>query len=472
MRLRTQFIFSFIFFSLVLALVFALLNQWQTHQALTEMVIERDQPKLEHLAENLAWMNEQKVITELAQIPSEMWPKIIHFSVRYTFRQFGKSPEELFPFLNNPNMDLSLDMRFSIAERIQIFDAQDKHLYGAEQHQLERLSFPLMTNQGQILGQVIYFPPLALSNRIDHVLEERLLQNILFSVLFSLGFALIFSFWASNLLSRPLSRVAQGLRHLAAGEDPTTLPVPKNTGNELSQLIKDYNHLINALKQAEESRRMWVADTAHELRTPLTILQGELEALMDGIRACSNDNLQSLHAEVRHLVRLVNDLYQLSLSDAGSLEYHMGEMDLADLIEQVALQFTPLLKQKDIQLSVSKPLEAWTTGDEDRLAQLLHNLLQNSLRYTHSPGQVHIKLTSTPTTWQLTVEDSPPSVQSKDLNQLFNRFYRPQEDRNRKTGGTGLGLAIAKSIVDAHQGQIRASLSPLGGLAIHIQLPR
>jgi two-component system sensor histidine kinase BaeS len=231
--------------------------------------------------------------------------------------------------------------------------------------------------------------------------------------------------------------------------------------------------LAERLQQNEASRKQWIADIAHELRTPLAILRGEIEALQDGINQPDASTLASLHQEVSHLQRLVSDLYDLSMSDSGALSYRKESLDLiAVLQETLALHSTSLDEQ---QLSVDvKGLNQQPVliqGDSQRLQQLFKNLLENSLRYTDKPGQLHIS-TQLKAGWvDILFEDSSPGVPEDALPRLFERLYRVESSRNRATGGAGIGLSICRNIVEAHGGSISAAHSALGGLEIRVHLP-
>jgi two-component system sensor histidine kinase BaeS len=247
--------------------------------------------------------------------------------------------------------------------------------------------------------------------------------------------------------------------------------------DELGQLAEDFNTLALTLEQNRSARQQWIADISHELRTPLAILQGELEAVQDGVRPLNADTLDSLHTEVIHLNTLVNDLHELSMSDLGALVYEKEQIDIAGVLEQSVDMHRPLAAKHQISVHLniesSHPdKEISMLGDEDRLMQLFDNLLQNTCRYTDPGGELHIVVKES--TDQVRIEwfDSAPGVKEADLQHLFDRLYRVEASRNRAKGGSGLGLTICQNIVHAHEGTITASPSPLGGLKLTIIFPR
>ena len=180
---------------------------------------------------------------------------------------------------------------------------------------------------------------------------------------------------------------------------------------------------------------------------------------------------RSLHGEVIGLGKLVDDLYELALSDLGALEHKRERLDLAELLDEVADGFRRRFEKKSLRLDNDAHGPMWMCGDPQRLRQLLANLLENSRRYTDSGGRLRITTERSAGHYRLRFEDTAPAVSDTDLPRLFERLYRVDKSRSRSLGGAGLGLSICYNIVTAHDGRIRAEHSPLGGLAIVVELP-
>ncbi len=275
----------------------------------------------------------------------------------------------------------------------------------------------------------------------------------------------------ANRLVRPIKALAAATRQLAAGRFDARVPVAST--DELGQLARDFNSLAHTLENNEQARRQWVADISHELRTPLAVLRGEIEALQDGIRRPTPEAISSLHGETLRLARLVEDLYQLSLSDLGALTYKKRELDCAPILSQALESFRPEFSAKGIALASElgdgsgNPLFA----DGERLRQLFDNLLENSLKYTDSRGKLLVRLEYANNGAVIHFQDSGPGVPPEALGHIFERLYRVEASRNLATGGAGLGLAICANIVAAHDGAIHGMDSPLGGLWIKVTLP-
>jgi len=275
----------------------------------------------------------------------------------------------------------------------------------------------------------------------------------------------------ANRLVRPIRALAAATDRLAAGEFSVRLPVA--SADELGQLARDFNTLALTLGENEKARQQWVADISHELRTPLAILRGEIEALQDGVRQTTPESLRSLHGEVMRLSRLVDDLYQLSLSDLGALTYRKEELDLARLVTEALAPYRQECAARNIALSAHIPLQSVAVifGDRERLRQLFANLLDNALKYTDAPGKIAVRLVCRAGEATVDIEDSPPGVASGDLERLFDRLYRVDSSRSRAAGGAGLGLSICRNIVEAHSGTIVARQSNLGGIWVRVTLP-
>jgi len=283
--------------------------------------------------------------------------------------------------------------------------------------------------------------------------------------------AALSAFLLARMLLAPVRRIADSTHKLTTGDYGTRVSV--SSSDELGTLAQDFNHLALTLERNEKLRRAFMADVSHELRTPLSVLKGELEAIEDGIRPLSLATTQSLQSEVATLDKLINDLYELSLADAGALSYRMVTLDLAQELQLVLEIYAPRLAAKSIAVDFELPTDAplICKADPDRLRQLFGNLFENTLRYTDAGGQLRLACAIEDGRIILNLQDSAPGVAPDQLPHLFERFYRAEGSRNRATGGAGLGLAICRNIVEAHQGSMNAQASPLGGLWIRIVLP-
>lgn len=269
----------------------------------------------------------------------------------------------------------------------------------------------------------------------------------------------------------PVTPLLEATHRMAMGDYSARAPTAG--ADELARLAVDLNRLADTLARNDRSRRDLLADISHELRTPLSILRGEIEAMEDGVRPLTQDAIASLRVEISQLSKLIDDLYELSLSDVGALTYAFAPVDMTERVATSVAAFGDWFDAKGIALSLHLPDDTLViNGDLHRVTQLLGNLLENSLRYTDGGGAVRVYLSATATQLRLEIEDSAPGVPDDALPRLFERLFRVEASRSRRSGGAGLGLTLCKHIVEAHGGQITARHSPLGGLALTITLPR
>jgi two-component system, OmpR family, sensor histidine kinase BaeS len=351
-----------------------------------------------------------------------------------------------------------------------ILDAEKKLLFGSLKQDDEANFKPIM-HQNKTVGYVGLLSP----KHFLHPMQVRFLSRQRFAlVLAAFGMVLlvvIISLPLARRIVKPVKAMVSATHDIASGRYTTRVPV--SASDELGQLAQDFNNMALTLEKHEKEQRQWVAAISHELRTPVAVLRGEIEALLDGIRTVTPQTIQSLHSETLRLHRLLEDLYQLALSDVGALTYQKDDIDLAEVLEDSIESCRMEFVRKQIRLSTDiegKP-EIRAFVDRERLRQLFLNVLDNSLKHTDSPGELTIRLTHNDHDAIIEFEDSPPGVPVAELERLFDRLYRAEESRSRASGGAGLGLAICKNIAEGHGGSIAAHCSPLGGLMITITIP-
>ncbi|MDK2125058.1 ATP-binding protein [Parachitinimonas caeni] len=336
-------------------------------------------------------------------------------------------------------------------------------------HLLEK--YPIHGTDGRLFGYLARLPVRndATFNSADNIFFRSLQQLLLVGCGVAAILAVVLSWPLSRILLKPVQRIDEALARLAARDNSVRLPTGSN--DDLGRLAVNVNLLAATLQEHSDAQRQWLTDLAHELRTPLSVLQGELEALREGVRSYDQSTNLQLGGQVGRMSRLVDELKELLLSERAAMRYEFRPVDLAELLQDELEGFSTSFKRAGIEFTFDLPAHARLQGDADKLAQLTTNLAQNSLRYTDAPGKVSIQLRRSSDGWRLLWQDSNPGVPDDALPHLFERFYRVDASRQRATGGTGLGLAIVANIVHAHNGKVSASHSPLGGLCITIDLP-
>jgi signal transduction histidine kinase len=283
--------------------------------------------------------------------------------------------------------------------------------------------------------------------------------------------AVLLGYLFTKHIVSPLDEVAGAAARVAGGDLEHRVSV-RGSG-ELARLGESFNSMAATLSRDRRARQNMVADIAHELRTPLTVLQGNIEAMQDGVLETSKENLASIHQETLHLARLVEDLRTLSLADRGQLKIQPADTDLRDLSRRVLDGFQPQFAAKKITPALEAP-DGLTpiSVDPDRTAQVLRNLISNALKFTPEGGRITVRLAARDGGLTTSVVDTGIGIPAEVLPRVFDRFYRVDPSRNRSTGGSGLGLAIVKQLVEAQGGQVRAESAEGKGSTFSFWLPR
>ncbi|MGW0705752.1 sensor histidine kinase [Streptomyces sp. NPDC002643] len=275
------------------------------------------------------------------------------------------------------------------------------------------------------------------------------------------------------LLSRAVLRPVRAMTLAAKGlgEGDLGRRVPASGRDEIAQLGRTFNRMADSIQAGEERQRRLTGDIAHELRTPLANLRGYLEALRDGVVEPTPELLASLHEEAMLQQRIVDDLQDLALAEAGTLTYHPAEVDLRQLLEAARTAHHAQAQATGITLELRAPRPVFVTADPDRLRQVVGNLVGNALRATATGGTVTLALTPRGELAAIEIRDTGKGIAEEDLPHLFDRFWRADASRGRATGGSGLGLSIARQIVTDHRGTIEVR-SKLGvGTTFTVALP-
>lgn len=274
-------------------------------------------------------------------------------------------------------------------------------------------------------------------------------------------------------LVRPLHRVEQAVDRIRQGDLGARVdPVGRD---EIGRLAAGVNQMAAGLEQQEALRQRLVADIAHELRTPLSVIQGNLQAILDGVYPLEQAEVRVIYDETRLLARLVNDLHELAQAEAHRLPLAVEEIDAAAALAATHDLFRPIADQKGIALGVESAPCVSVQVDPARLQQILHNLVGNALRHTPAGGSVTLSCAAQGAAARFRVADTGPGIPLEDQPHVFDRFYRADRDRARPadalTSGAGLGLAIVKALVEAQGGTVGIESLPGRGATFWFTLP-
>lgn len=332
------------------------------------------------------------------------------------------------------------------------------------------IELPIIAN-GQRVG-TLYAQRAGSGARSGEQFLATVNQAILWAGLTAILLALFLGLLLARRITRPLSRVAEATRGVAAGD--LSQQVPVSGQDEVGQLAQDFNHMARALALSESQRRQLLADTAHDLRTPISIIRSHLEAMLDGVFPMTPESLATIHEETLHLSRLVDDVRTLSLAETGQLPLEQQPVDMRELVERVISAFAPLADADGVRLESTLDNVPLVTADEARIHQVLSNLIANALRYAplgnQDPPTVSVSLQADGDKVTINIADNGPGLTAEQQQRVFDRFWRSDTARDRRQGGSGLGLAIAKSIVEAHDGTIALASTPGAGTTFTITL--
>ena len=439
--------------SVLVALVMALTGQIKFQRDFEQYVEEGESRRIEALAQTLAEVYRETGDWTVLERGKQLWLTLLRSTPR-----LPDSGQNLYggPMPGWPHVAL--------------YDTDDHPVVGFVGASGDTVRHPVIVD-GRMVGKIARARWVGPTEDPDLTFQRAQLRNFGVATIAAILFAAIAAALLSRAFLAPARAVSAASHRLAAGDYKTRVKV---TGkDEFGRMADDFNLLALTLQRNEEMRRSMMADVAHELRTPLTILQGELAALEDGIRPFNQAEARSLQAEAGALGKLVDDLYQLSLSDLGALDYRREDIEFRKLLGQILEPLRERCAANNLLLDDTRthgePL--MMHGDSGRLGQLISNLVENSIRYTDRPGQIRINCSQAHNRVVLQVSDSPPGIPAELLPRLFDRFFRMESSRNRASGGAGLGLAICRNIVEAHDGTISASPSDLGGVTITVSIP-
>jgi len=321
----------------------------------------------------------------------------------------------------------------------------------------EKMGVLLLSEQGSVLDPA----------------EEEFLASAKRSALLGGGIAsgialLLSAFLISQVLS-PLRLLSRATERIAHGD--LTQRVALKARDEFGQLGTSFNRMIDNLRRSETIRQTMTADIAHELRTPVTIIQGNLEAILDGVYQPTAETIAPIYEETLHLGRLIDDLRDLALAEAGELRLNKEPTDLVTLVNQVTEMVSSSLERgPELHVRVDHSLPK-VSLDPKRIRQVMANILSNALRHTPATGEIWVEVLQEGGEVELRVTDSGSGIPPEDLPHLFERFYRGDQARSRSEGGSGLGLAIAKQWVEAHGGRIWAENNEQTGARFVVRLP-
>ena len=271
-------------------------------------------------------------------------------------------------------------------------------------------------------------------------------------------------------LSVPLLKVTEITRKISDGDYGARLENENGQTQEIAALSGAVNHMAERLERQETLRRRLTSDVAHELRTPVANVSLNLEMMLDEVWEPTKDRLQSCYEELGRISGIISDLEKLRQIEAENMNLELEPVNLLELAQAVETAFEPDLKKKKLTCEVSGEAAA-VMGDQRRLHQVIFNLVSNAVKYSTEGGSIQIRVKQEKHKAVLIVEDQGIGMAEEELPLIFERFYRTDLSRSRKTGGAGIGLAIVKAIVQAHQGTVTVTSKVGCGSRFTVTLP-
>ena len=361
--------------------------------------------------------------------------------------------------------------RFKLADENGVVIAPSRSVDIGQEFSPDELaaSIPLAV-EGQTIGFLLPSPLMDSFSDLESAFLGQVSRTIVPVGIAACAVAILLGLLLTWQLTGPLRKLTSAAQGIAGGDLSQRVDIASK--DELGQLGQAFNDMAESLGRAEKLRQNMVADIAHELRTPLSVMRGNLEAILDGVFEPTKENMASIHKETVLVSRLVDDLQELALAEAGQLKIEREPTDLAALIERTVNSVAPRAALDDItivqDLTVDLPP---VSTDPQRMGQVLFNLLDNALRYSPPASTITVRARTMEEVVQVDVMDQGTGLDSDELSLVFERFYRGDKARSRVTGGAGLGLTIVKQLVEAHGGEVWAESEASEGTTFSLTLP-
>lgn len=305
-------------------------------------------------------------------------------------------------------------------------------------------------HQGKLLGAVILYSPVRGVNQAFDQMRAIHVGSALLGIILSI----LLGWWLSRYIARPITEVSEGAERIAQGDFQNRVRV--TSADELGRMGMAFNNMARKLENYEKLRREFVANVSHELRSPLTSIQGFVTAILEDKNPSQQKKyLQIISKETQRVSKLVTELLEISRYDAGVEPFSMEPFPISNVVKRATNSLKPLAEEANQHICLQIPAKLPDCyGDEDKIEQVVHNLLANALRYSQHGTSITIAAHVEDKQIKVTVTDEGPGIPQNALPRLWERFYRVEQGRSREMGGSGLGLAIVDEIIKKHQGSV------------------
>lgn len=335
----------------------------------------------------------------------------------------------------------------------------------------EELKVDINDDEGNILVGYAYIGHYASTYYMENDVEffNAINRIIIIIGVISISSIIIISIIISRSIAKPISKVSKMTKYIGEGNYKNKLNYKSNI-MEIDDLINSINKLSNELNDQENLRKQLTGDIAHELRTPLTSIKGHLDAIIVGIWEPTNERLNSINEEVKRITNLVDELRKLAKFDSGKDNLNKEIVNLKNYIKSIAYNYEGKALEKNIVIKYQlENIEALI--DKEKFAQVIINILSNAIKYNNGNNEIYIKVFKRNNSINISIKDSGIGIPKSEYKNIFERFYRLDKSRGANEKGAGVGLTIAKSIVNAHGGEIEVYSEINKGSEFIISLP-
>ena len=321
-------------------------------------------------------------------------------------------------------------------------------------------------------GNLLYIVQVGTSMESIEETLHRFLILLIVAMPIALAVSLAAGWFLAGRALRPVDAITLAAQRIAAGDLSQRLTM-STAADEIGRLASTFNDMIGRLDASFQQIRRFTSDASHELRTPLTVMKGETELvlrrprLLEDYRSVLESNLE----EIDRMTHVVDELLFLSRTDMGEVKMESMPVVLESLVEDIHRQATLLGQDRNIEVVLGTVMPAVVLGDELRLRELLLNLVENAVKYSHPGGKVEIALVTDSQQANLLVTDQGIGIAPEDHTRIFDRFFRTDGARTHTKKGTGLGLAICSWIVESHRGRIDVKSDVGSGSTFTVTLP-
>lgn len=321
-------------------------------------------------------------------------------------------------------------------------------------------------------GNLLYIVQVGMSMESVEDTLRRFLVLLTIAIPVALAVSLGGGWFLAGRALRPVDAITLAAQRIAAGDLSQRLSVP-TAPDEIGRLVDTFNDMIGRLDASFRQIRQFTSDASHELRTPLTVMKGETELVLRRPRPVEDYQsvLESNLEEIDRMTHIVDELLFLSRADMGEVKMESLPVALESLVEDIYRQATLLGQDRNIEVVLGTVMPAVVQGDELRLRELLLNLVENAVKYSHPGGKVEIALLTDGQQARLSVTDQGIGIAPADHKKIFDRFFRTDDARAHTKKGTGLGLAICAWIAEAHKGHVEVKSDIGQGSTFTVALP-